>query len=361
MLQFLEPRTDVPAKEDWSTRLALTDVLISTRYSVEALVVTVTFVATFFLPDSPGNTAARIVLGVLTLMLLGGLLPNRHLRRALRLGVFDAPWRRVAAAVAEKQENDPRDRLLADGLVLVGAFGDLPDVVAQRQEVFVLGPDGDGLVLLRAAGSTSIHVAAPVDESGHQAAERVERVLGRPADDQGLKDGIDMMRVMRYAFWGLPTLAVVAAGVLLALSVSPPAPAGLIAVAVLTPQLFFLPTAIEVSLHSRDHAKAVHGSDEWTPVSVRLCAWQRGHHVAGIAELPGGPALVRFPTPNLDLIANVAGTGVMWVAGSHRGRLAVGLPGNGGLMTAVVRPMAASDPAAWWRRYGQVDFSVLPR
>lgn len=50
MLQLLEPRTDVPAKEDWSTRLAFTDVLISTRHRVETVVVTGTFVATFFLP-----------------------------------------------------------------------------------------------------------------------------------------------------------------------------------------------------------------------------------------------------------------------------------------------------------------------
>ncbi|GGM90650.1 hypothetical protein GCM10011609_29620 [Lentzea pudingi] len=361
MLQLLEPRTDVPAKEDWSTRLAFADVLISTRHSVETIIVTGTFVATFFLPGSPGNTAARIVLGVLMVMSLGGFLPNRHLRRAVRLGVFDEPWRRVAAAVAEKREDDPRDRLLADGLVLVGSLGDLPDRVAERQEVFVLGPDGDGLVLLRAAGSTSMYVAAPVDESGHRAAERVERVLGRPADERELEDGVDMMRVLRHLFWGLPVLMVVVAGVLLALSVSPPAPAGLIAVAVLVPQLFFLPTAIELFLHNDVNARAVNGSDEWTPVPVRLFAWQRGHHVAGIAELPGGPALVRFPRPNSDLVANIAGTGVMWVAGTYRGRLAVGLPGAGALMTAVVRPVAASDPMASWRRIGQVDFSALPR
>ncbi|MGW6442362.1 hypothetical protein [Lentzea sp. NPDC055074] len=361
MLPLLEPRTDVPAKEDWSTRLAFTDILISTRHGVETFIVTATFVATFFLPGSPGNTAARIVLGVLTVMSLGVYLPNRHIRRALRLGVFDAPWRRVTAAVAEKQENDPRDRLLTDGLVLVGSFGDLPDRVAERQEVFLLGPDGDGLALLRAAGSTSIHVAAPVDEDGHRAEERVERVLGRPADDQGLQDALDTMRVATYFFWGLAALMIVVAGVLLVLSVSPLAPAGLVAVAVMVLQLLFLPAVIEAFLHRRDNAEAVKGSGEWTPVPVTLFPWQRGHHVAGIAELPGGPALVRFPRPNLDLVANVAGTGVMWVAGTHRGRLAVGLPGADELMTAVVRPVATSDPMAWWRRIGQVDFSVLPR
>lgn len=361
MLQLLEPRTDVPAQEDWSTRLAFTDVLISTRHGVETIIVTGAFVATFFLPGSPGNTAARIVLGVLMVVSLSVYLTNRHLRRAVRLRVFAEPWRRVAAAVAEKQENDPRDRLLADGLVLAGSFSDLSAVVVERQEVFVLGPDGDGLVLLRAAGSTSMYVAAPVEESGLQAAERVERVPGRPADDQQVQDGIDMMRVLRHVYWVLPALTVVVAGVLLALSVSPPAPAGLIAVAVMVPHLFFLPTAIELYLHSADNATAVNASEEWTSVPVRLLPWQRGHHVAGIADLRGGPALVRFPRPNLDLVANIAGTGVMWVAGTHQGRLTVGLPGAGGLMTAVVRPVAASDPMAWWRRIGQADFSALPR
>ncbi|WP_439658177.1 hypothetical protein ACSHWB_38150 [Lentzea sp. HUAS TT2] len=360
MVPYLEPRTDVPARDDWSTRLALVDVRIGVSQRVESLLAAVTFVATFFLPDSPGNTAARIVTGVLVVMSLGGLLPNRRIRRALRRGAFAEPWRRVAARVAEKQETDLRDRLLLDGLVLTGSFHDLVDVVQERQEVFVLGPDAEGRALVRGAGSTSMYVAS-VDEGEYPAAERVERELGPPAEDKRLQAGADLMRVAGHFFWVLPVLTSAVVVVLVVLSVSPVQPAGLVAAAVLAKGLCDAPWAIEVFLQARDNAKAVAGSQEWTEVPVRLLPRRRGHHVAGIADLPDGPALVRFPRPNYDLVANIADTGVMWVAGTYRGRLAVGLPGGGGLMAAVVRPVATGDPLSWWRRYRQADFSALPR
>ncbi|MEV6714560.1 hypothetical protein AB0M48_21280 [Lentzea sp. NPDC051208] len=363
MLHYLEPRTDVPAKDDWSTRLALLDVRIGVRHHLGSLVVAVTFVATFFLPSSPGNTAARIVLGVLVVMSLGALLPNRRIRRAVRRGLLDEPWRRVPAMVAEKQENDMADRLLLDGLVLKGSFAELPDVVSERQEVFVLGPDPEGRALIRAAGSTSMYVAS-TDEGEYRAAERVERPMVSPSEEPLLQDSVEMMRVLGHLFWVLPVVNFLVVGVLIALSVSPLAPAGLIAVAVLIPGLRSWPWSVEAFLQSRGNTRAVAGSEAWTPVPVRLLPWRRGHHVAGIADLPGGPALVRFPQPHSDLVANVAATGVMWVAGTHRGRLAVGLPGTGGLMTAVVFPDRAgrgSDPMSWWRRIRRNDYSDLPK
>ncbi|MCR3752276.1 hypothetical protein [Lentzea californiensis] len=357
MLHHLEPRTDVPAKDDWSTRLALVDVRVSTRHRVETLSAAMTFAATFFLPDSPGNTAARVVMGVVAAMSLAGWLPNRGVRRALRRGLFDEPWRRASAVVAEKQEIDPVDRLLFDGLVLRGAFDDLPEVVLERQEVFVLGPDAEGRALVRAAGSTSMYLAS-TEEGEYQPAERVERVLGRPAGEKRIYGGIGLMRGLRHMLWVFPLLTLVTVTALTALSLSPLAPAGLVASALLVPGLFFFPS------RSSGSARTGTTPGPWpVPRSGPRCRSGCSPGSAGTTS-PGSrscPAAVRFPRPNADLVANVAGAGVMWVAGTHEGRLTVGLPGHGGLMTAVVRPMGTSDPMSWWRRAWQYDFSALPR
>ncbi|MET9226109.1 hypothetical protein [Lentzea sp. NPDC003310] len=367
MLQYLEPRTDVPAKDDWSTRLELIDVRAGRAHRIETLVVVVTFAATFFLPDAPGNTAARIVLGFLLVMTLGTLLPNRSVWRALRRGLFELPWRRVSATVAEKQENDPADRLLLDdGVVLkssLASYDDLVNVVGERHEVFVLGPDEEGRGLVRAAGSTSMW-AATVDEGEYRPAERVERAFGRPADDGRVRGDAGLMRSMGYYVIAVAVVTLAVVAVLVSLSLSPLAPAGLVAAAVVAPSLLTVPATLEAFRLNREQAEVVAQAGEWTRVPVALFPWQRGHHVAGIAELPDGPALVRFPRPHYNLIANIAATGEMWVAGERGDRLTVGLPGIGGLTTAVVLPGRAgerSDPLSWWRRYRQSDFSDLPR
>ncbi|WP_434444441.1 hypothetical protein [Lentzea sp. E54] len=361
MRQYLEPRTDVPARDDWSTRLALADVRISTRQHVESLIAVVTFVITFFVPSTPGNTAAKIVLGVLVVLSLGALLPNRAVRRALRSGLLDEPWRRAPAAVAEKCEDDPGDRLLLDGLVLKGWFHDLLLVVLDRQEAFVCGPDAEGHAVVRAAGSTSMCVVR-ADEGEYRPREREERPLGRPRDDERVQDGLRMSRSVGRYFWLFHALTALVVGALVALSISPFAPTGLVAAAMLAPGLLGLPAMIEVVRRERDIARAVESSPAWSSVPITLFPWTRGYHVAGIAQMPGGPALVRFPRPSFDLVANIADTGAMWIAGTHRGILAVGVPGTSHFMFAVARPDSAvqsGDPMSWWRRWGQNDFSVV--
>ncbi|RDI31884.1 hypothetical protein [Lentzea flaviverrucosa] len=362
MLHYLEPRTDVPAKDDWSTRLALADVRIGVRQRVESLFAAVALVVTFLVPGTPGNTAARIVLGVMVVMSLLALLPNRSVRLALRGGLLDEPWRREAAAVAREHENDPVHRLLLSGLVLKGWFHDLIPVVLDRGEVFVCGPDADGRAMVRAAGSTSMNKAV-ADEGHFQARDREEWVLGRPGDDEEVRDGLVLSRALVRWFWVFPAVALVVAGVLVALSISPFAPTGLVAAALVAPVLLDVPAAVEIARRQRDVARAVATAETWTSVPVRLFPWRRGHHVAGIADLPEGRALVRFPAPLYDIVANVADTGAMWVAGTHRGILAVGVPGTGQLMFAVADPDRAdrtSDPMSWWRRTSPRDYSALP-
>jgi hypothetical protein len=363
VLQYLEPRTDVPAKDDWSTRLALTGVRAVTEDRVVLLVSAVTLVATSVVPSTPGNTLAMVVLAFSVLSYLSSWFSHRGVRSARRRGLLDEPWRRVPAAVAEKPANDGVDRLLLDGLVLEGKFGGLPDVVLERREVFVCGPDADGHAVVRAAGSTSMYQAR-VGEGEFPARERVERVLGRPGDEKRIRDGLALTRQMRPFQWLLLVMFPGIVVVLIVMSLSPPAPTGLIAAALWTPGLLSVPSSIEVLLRDRAIAKAVAGSQPWTPVPMALFPWQRGRYVAGIAELPDGPALVRFPRPWVDLVANIADTKVMWIAGTHEDVLAVGVPGTNLLNFAEVRPQRdaqRSEPLPWWRRYRQPDFSALPR
>ncbi|SES08000.1 hypothetical protein SAMN05216188_12175 [Lentzea xinjiangensis] len=361
VLKYLEPRTDVPAKDDWSTRLALAEARIGLEQRLITVVTALTFVATFFLPATPGNTAARIVLGVHVLLALPLLLVHRSERRMLRRGLLDEPWRRVPADVAQRPENDYADRLLLGGLVLKGAFNDLADVVRSRREVFVCGPDARGRAVVRGAGSTSMY-PAEVDEGEYSPAPPADSEPGRPRDDERLRDGLRLTGSFVHLSCVLTVLGVVVIGVLVALSVSPLAPAGLIAAALLMPGLSPFKVA-EAVRRQRHLVRAVAESEEWTPVPTELLPWRRGHHVAGIADLPGGRALVRFPRPSPDLVANIAGTGVMWVAGTHRDTAAVGVPGRRELMSAVVLPDRAAspgDPMPWWRRLRQTDFSDLP-
>jgi hypothetical protein len=86
----------------------------------------------------------------------------------------------------------------------------------------------------------------------------------------------------------------------------------------------------------RDAVTAVESSAQWTPVAITLFPWQPDQHVAGLAEMPGGLALVQFVLPDLNVVANIADTGVMWVAG--RDVIAVGVPRVPVLTFAAVQP-----------------------
>ncbi|MDX8030305.1 hypothetical protein SK803_08785 [Lentzea sp. BCCO 10_0856] len=363
MLKYLEPRTDVPAKDDWSTRLSLRDDGVGTEHRVVAFLAVVTFAACFFVPSSAANTVAMVVLGWILLLYLVAPLVGVAGARALRRGLLDEPWRRVPATVAEKPENDPCDRVLLDGLVLKGSFHDLPDMILDRQEVFVCGPDADGRAMIRAAGSADMR-PAEVDEGEYPPAARVDRALGRPQDDPALREAARLVRVLIPGMLGLLTVSLVIAGVLVALSVSPVVPTGLMAAGLLVlPTVLDLPAGIGAARRARVAANAVLHSEQWVPAPITLFPWRRGHHLAGIADLPDGPALVRFPNPDVDVTANVVDTGVVWIAGRHGDLIAVGVPWTNSLAHAVVSPRRAgqqADPTSWFRRWRQKDLSDLP-
>lgn len=365
-MQYLEPRTDVPAKDDWSTGLILQDLGWGAKaLGLVGLVTVAGLAVCFFLPMTPGNVGAMVVLAPMALMCALGPLIYRAETKAVRRGLLEEPWRRCPATVADGENGDgvTDHLLLEDGRVLRGWFYDLPDMVLERQEVFVAGPNADGKAVVRAAGFAKMHNAT-LDSGTHRARERVERPLGRPLDDEAVA------RAFRGLKWGTRSWlwaavpAVVGAALVLA-SVFPLAPAGLVVGGMLlVPALLGIPTAIEISRWYRDAVQAVLNSVQWTPVAVTLFPWQPNQHVAGLAEMPGGLALVQFVVPELDVIANIADTGVMWIAGTHGDVIAVGVPRVPALTFAAVQPdrdTPKEDPVPWIQRFHQPDFSGLPR
>ncbi|GAA3650391.1 hypothetical protein GCM10022267_40970 [Lentzea roselyniae] len=359
-MQYLEPRTDVPAKDDWSTRMILDEPWSHTEHKVISVIGIVTFVVCFFMPMTAGNIAAIVVLAVQLLMNVAGPLVGLAGRRAERRGLLDEPWRRLPATVADNPD-EPWDLLLLDGLVLKGSLHDLPDMVLDRQEVFVCGPDAEGRAMVRAAGFMTMR-PAEVDTGEYEAKERVDRPLGRPLDDPALQEVLGAAWAMKVILV-IMVVIVVVIGVLVALSVSPVAPTGLVTAAILATMLFDVPAMIVAMRRQRQAARAVESSEQWTPVPVRLFPEKAGHHVAGVAELPGGPAVVRFPVPDRDVLANIAATGVMWTAGTHENLIAVGVPHLNSLTYAVVRSGGAAhdgDPMSWGRRLRPRQLLGLP-
>ncbi|MFI6095159.1 hypothetical protein ACIA8G_06400 [Lentzea sp. NPDC051213] len=364
-MQYLEPRTDVPAKDDWSTGLIIQDLRWGARtLGGIALVTGAAAAACLFLPMTPGNVGALVVLCLVTLTFALSPLIYRVETRPRRRGLLDQPWRRLPATVAEHEDNDSTtDRLLLDGLVLKGWFYDLPDMVLERQEVFVCGPDAKGRAVVRAAGFAKWHNAKACTGE-YSARERVERPLMRPLDDEAV------LRAHKGLRWGVKAWlwsAVPAGlgGVLILLSLFPLAPTGLLVGGLLlVPALLGIPATIEIGRWYRDAVAAVENSWQWTPVPITLFPWRPNQHVAGLAQLPGGLALVQFVISNLDVIANIADTGVMWVAGTHGDVIAVGVPRVPVLTFAAVqkdRDTPKEDPIPWIQRLHQPDFSGLPR
>ncbi|SFR27421.1 hypothetical protein SAMN04488564_11139 [Lentzea waywayandensis] len=368
-MQYLEPRTDVPAKDDWSTGLILQDLRWGATTLGGIAVVTGAFgVACLFLATTPGNVGAMVVLFLVTFLFGLGPLMYRSETRAVRRGLLDQPWRRVPATVAEKQSDDLHDRLLlGDGTVLKGWFEDLPDMVLERQEVFVCGPDASGKAVVRAAGFAKMENARAgekADAETHPARERVERPLGRPLDDEATLKAYKGMRWgVRSWLWSAVPAGL--GGVLVLLSLFPLAPAGLVVGGLMTALgLLGVPTAIEISRWYRDAVRAVENSAQWTPVAITLFPWQPNQNVAGLAQMPGGLALVQFVIPDLNVVANIADTGVMWIAGTHGDVIAVGVPRVPVLTFAAVQPdrdTPKEDPIPWIQRFRQPDFSGLPR
>ena len=353
---YLEPRTDVPAVEDWSTLLVLDQFRGYARASAAAavglLVVAVSLIV--FPGAAPGTVAAVAVLLLMSLTAALAPLIHRLETAPRRRGLLDRPWRRVPATVVAGGGKWDEDRLLVfaeEGtVVLRGSVPDGLDLVLDRQEVFLCGPDEQDRAVIRVAGLCRLFPLR-VDRSGEEARprEREPHLIARPLDDPAVA------RAFRGFLWGTRAWVWCAIGaavgaVLVALSLWPLSPAGLVvggllivAAAVMTPG-----TLLITRLY-REAAAAVESATEWTPVPITLFPWESDHEVAGLAQLPRGTAVVQFPLPDPDLIANIADTGTMWMVGDGE-VVTVGLPRVPALMFAMVHPdrdVPEDTPQPW--------------
>jgi hypothetical protein len=368
-VQYLEPRTDLPAKDDWSTGLIMENLGFARRVmSIMALVAGAGVIGCLFLPMTVGNVAAIVVLSLL--VLFGAIGPLMHWTETspLRRGLMDRPWRRTPVTVVLNPDNKyPTFVQLPDGVVLESYMGkDLPDMVRERGEIFLCGPDAKGKAVLRVAGFAETATAKITSWEGFVAAEEWERhEIGRPLDDPAVLKAFGGLRAGEHASMGAVIPAVIGVVVVL-MSLWPIAPAGLVVgglIAVLA--LLTLPSTIELGRWYRAAVKGVLAAHEWTPVPVTLFPFKPGAVVAGLATLDGGRlALVQFVDPDLHVIANIADTGVMWIAGAHEDVVAVGVPRVPVLTIAAVQPDSDTPreaPVPWIQRFTQPDFSGLPR
>jgi hypothetical protein len=368
-VRYLEPRTDVPAKDDWSTGLILQELgLIRLTLSIVALVSLAGLVGCLFLPMEMGNIAAIVVLSLL--LLIGAIGPVMHLVQTLplRRGLLDEPWRRCPVTVVDHPDDKYSTYFrLSDGVVLeILPGGELRDVLRSRGEVFVCGPNAKGKAVVRVAGlaeTENAKVASPAEFVDREPEEPLE--VGRPLDDPAVLKAFSGLVMGTHSTLG----ATIPAGigvVIVLMSLWPIAPAGLVVgglVVVLS--LLMLPSLIELGRWYRDAVKGMHAAHRWIPVPITLFPWKPGALVAGLATMEGGRlALVQFVDPNLHIIANIADTGTMWIAGVHEDVIAVGVPGIPVLTIAAIQPDSDTPreaPVPWIQRLRQPDFSGLPR
>ncbi|MDT7621973.1 MAG: hypothetical protein QOF99_2874 [Pseudonocardiales bacterium] len=364
----LEPRTDVPALEDWSTDMVLAQSAVGVRTSAGLAVASlgVAVALLVLVPPDPGTIAAVVVLVLFGL--LTALIPitARMETSARRRRLLEGPWQRCAAAVAVGEDGALHDRLIvhrsAETLVLKGFLIPFPAVVAHRQEVFLCGPDDDGRALLRVAGMLRI-VPAKLDPRPARARERELLLPGRPLDDPGAARA---SRSFRWGtrLWLVPAVLGVCGAVVVTLALRPLAVPGLVVGGLLLiAAAYSVPIVV---MFVRWFAEALAGlcaAREWSPVPITMFPWEPGREVAGLAQLPRGTALVQFPYPQPDVVANVSDSGMMWMAGDGIGAVAVGVPGVPVMTFCVVTPDSDTPveaPQPWLLRTQDPVLDKIP-
>jgi hypothetical protein len=358
---YLEPGTDGPAAQDWSTALILAEARSVARLLTGfAVLVPLAVFVVVVLPMTPGNVGAVVVLALLGSCGLIGpplLLAQRHRRLLLA-----QPWRRCPATAAATTETAIFDRLIVfEGerpLVLRGTLPDVPELVLAQQELFLVGPDEKGRALIRVAGLCQMFPVR-VDTAEARPKEREPGLPGRPPRPRAFRRLRLATHAWRYAvavgvlgavvltlgLWPLSILAMIVGGVLLAVG------------AVTTP------TAVRLG---RYYARAAAAADEatgWTSLPITLFPWEPTNVVAGLVQLPGRTALVQFPLPNLDVIANIADTGTIWIWGTQAEVVAVGAPQLPVLTVAVLqsdRDEPPEEPQPWLMRGNDPGLREIP-
>jgi hypothetical protein len=358
---YLEPSTDGPAAQDWSTALILAEDRSVGCWSGAFLVLLplAVFLAVV-LPMTPGNVSSIGVLGLFGL--LGSIGSSVLLAERRRRRLLAQPWRRCPATVAAAREIAAFDRVIVfeegRSLVLRGTLPDVLCMLLHRQELFLVGPDAKGRALIRVAGLCQMF---PVKVDAGEAGPK-EREPGRPGHPP---DARAFRRLRRGAYGWRYAVAVGALGaVVLTLGLLPLSPLALVVGGVLVAiAAVTTPAAVQLSRYYAGAAAAANAATEWTSLPITLFPWEPTNVVAGLVQLPGRTVLIQFPLPNLDVIANIADTGTIWIWGSASDVVAVGAPQLPVLTVAVLqadRDKPPDEPQPWLLRGNDPGLREIP-
>jgi hypothetical protein len=358
---YLEPSTDGPAARDWSTALILAENRSVARWSgvLMVLVPLAVFLAVV-LPMTPGNISSIGVLGLLGL--LGSIGSSTLLAERRRRRLLAQPWRRCPARVATAEKTAAFDRVIVfeeeRSVVLRGTLPDALSVLVHRQELFLVGPDGKGRALIRVAGPCQMF-PVKVDTGEARPKEREPDLPGHPPDARALR------RLRRGAYgWLYAVAAGMLGAVVLALGLQPLSPLALVVGGVLLAlAAVTTPAAVQLGRYHAKAAAAANAATEWTSLPITLFPWEPAAVVAGLIQLPGRTVLIRFPLPNLDVIANIADTGTIWIWGNPPDVVAVGAPHLPVLTVGIVqadrdKPPEESQP--WLLRGNDSGLREIP-
>jgi hypothetical protein len=360
---YLEPRTDGPAEQDWSTALILTETRSTARVmTFIAVSLPLAVCLALVLPVTPGNVSSIGVLGLLGL--LGSIGPFILLagRRPHRRRLLGQPWRRCPATVAAAEKPLILDRVIVfeegRSLVLRGSLPDAPSVLLDRQELFLVGPDDNGHALIRVAGLCQMF-AVKVDTGEVRPREREPHLPGHSPDAGAFR------RLRRGAHcWVYPAAVGVVGAVVLTLGLRQLSPLALVVGGVLLiVAAVTTPLAMVISRYYAKAAAAAKAATGWTSLPITLFPWEPTNVVAGLVQLPGGTALVQFPLPHLDVIANIADTGTIWIWGNPSEVVAVGAPGLPMLTFGVLqadRGKPPDEPQPWLLRTNDPGLREIP-
>jgi hypothetical protein len=358
---YLEPSTDGPAAQDWSTALILSEDRWVARWSsVFVVLLPLAVFLTVVLPRTPGNVGSIGVLGLLGLLGLIGsfmLLAERRRRRLLA-----QPWRRCPATVAAARQTAAFDRVIVfeegRSLVLRGTLPDVLSVLLHRQELFLVGPDAKRRALIRVAGLCQMF-PVKVDTGEARPKEREPGIPGHPPDARAFR------RLRRGAYGWLYAVAVgVVGAAVLTLGLQPLSPLALVVGGVLlVVAMVTAPAAVTISRYYAKAAAAAKAATEWTSLPIMLFPWEPTNVVAGLVQLPGRTVLIQFPLPNLDVIANIADTGTIWIWGNPSEVVAVGVPQLPVVTVGVLqadRDKPPEEPQPWLLRGNDPGLSKIP-
>jgi hypothetical protein len=207
-------------------------------------------------------------------------------------------------------------------------------IVARSGRVWLCGPDEHGRVMVRVDGM-SLGAVARVLGSPPARTEPVSPVPAagsRPIDEPVLAW---LLRRQNRAFAvAVGFCALLAAGGAFIVATAGIGDSPAVGVLPLVYGLLMLVLVLTGRSRVRQAPRLIERVGGWTPVPVRLDAWQTNGRVVGPARgaiwLPdGSAALLNLPRASIDLVANVQASHTLWIAGQpNRGAVvAVGVPG----------------------------------